>query len=233
MRRSARLALRGDVRHDTCLFRPHVPLAVAVLSMRESSPMTKVFSVRALGQPSGLRWARSLLPGLFVLSAAWPLSPAAVQAATVTWTNAADSGAGSLRQAIVDAASGDTITVGVTGTITLTSGELDIGKNLIISGPGTGQLTISGNNVSRIFFINPGAWGATTGPPATSPNVTISNLTLANGLAQGSVGGTANFAGGSGGSAGLGGAILGNWGELTPAGGILSSNQAMGGKIRK
>lgn len=39
----------------------------------------------------------------------------------------------------------------MTGTITLTSGEIQITDSLTISGPGSGALTISGNNSSRIF----------------------------------------------------------------------------------
>ena len=62
-------------------------------------------------------------------------------------TNTNDSGAGSLRATISSASPGDTIAFasGVTGTITLTSGELDINENLDIEGPGAGILTISGN----------------------------------------------------------------------------------------
>ena len=49
-----------------------------------------------------------------------------VHSATNKVTSLADSGAGSLRQAIASSASGDPILFGVTGTITLTSGELVI-----------------------------------------------------------------------------------------------------------
>src|SRR5947207_9959116 len=61
-------------------------------------------------------------------------------AAVVTTT--ADGGAGSLRAAIAGAVAGETITFAVTGTIALTSGELLINKNLIVSGPGAGSLTV-------------------------------------------------------------------------------------------
>jgi hypothetical protein len=56
-------------------------------------------------------------------------------AATLTVTSTADSGAGSLRDAIANAASGDTVDFAVTGTIVLTSGHLFIGNDLNIIGP--------------------------------------------------------------------------------------------------
>jgi hypothetical protein len=69
-----------------------------------------------------------------------PASSAAIW--TVTSTN--DSGAGSLRSAISNAASGDTVNFSLSypATITLTSGTLSIGQNLTISGPGSSSLTI-------------------------------------------------------------------------------------------
>ena len=51
-------------------------------------------------------------------------------------TSGADSGTGSLRQAIADAAPGDTITFDRhVHRITLTTGELDITQDLDIEGP--------------------------------------------------------------------------------------------------
>jgi hypothetical protein len=157
---------------------------------------------------------------------------AALPFATLTVTNTNDSGAGSLRQAIADAASGDTIDFNLSNcpcTITLTSGELVINKNLIITGPGASQLTISGGNTSRVFFINPGAAGATTGPPATNPVVSISNLKIANGLAKGGNGGNAGCTGGGGGAAGMGGGIFINGGTVTLAAVAFDRNEAIGG----
>ncbi|MCX6925361.1 MAG: CSLREA domain-containing protein, partial [Verrucomicrobia bacterium] len=81
-----------------------------------------------------------------------------------------DNGPGSLRQAIADAAPGDTIDFAVTGTITLTSGELVITDDLTVMGPGVTNVTVSGNNASRVFNI--------TSPSATAA---ISALTIANG----------------------------------------------------
>ncbi len=90
--------------------------------------------------------------------------------ALITVTNTSDSGGGSLRQAIADAASAEEIQFGVTGTITLTGGELAIGKNLTITGPGSGSLSINGNNASRVFYIN-----------SSSVTVNMSGLTVTNG----------------------------------------------------
>jgi len=78
--------------------------------------------------------------------------------ATFTVTNTADSGAGSLREAIgfANAAGGADIVDfagGVTGTITLTSGELAVTDDLTINGPGATTLTISGNDASRILNV--------------------------------------------------------------------------------
>jgi hypothetical protein len=66
------------------------------------------------------------------------------QAATITVTNLNNVGAGSLRQAVIDAVSGDTIDFApnVRGTIVLTA-KISFSKSLIINGPGAGLLTVS------------------------------------------------------------------------------------------
>lgn len=100
--------------------------------------------------------------------------------ATLTVTNHDDSGPGSLRDAIATAALGDTIVFDLPdpATITLTSGELLINKGLTITGPGTDSLTIarsssSGTPAFVIFNVLDGG-------------VTISGLTITNGLNNGS-----------------------------------------------
>ena len=84
--------------------------------------------------------------------------------ATITVTNLNDSGAGSLRDALGNASSGDAITFAPNlagGTLILTSGELDITKTLTINGDldgnGSPDITISGNNASRVFDEDGGA----------------------------------------------------------------------------
>jgi hypothetical protein len=86
----------------------------------------------------------------------------------ITVTNTNDSGPGSLRQALADANDADTIAFAVTGTIRLTSGGLLIAKNITISGPGSNQLSIDGNQAVLVFGIFPGK------------TATISGLTIRN-----------------------------------------------------
>jgi parallel beta-helix repeat protein len=105
----------------------------------------------------------------------------ALEAATFPVTNTNDADAGSLRQAILDAnanAGEDVITFdsGVTGTITLTTGELEITEGVTITGPGANLLSISGNNNSRVFNILPGTFEN----PVT---VNIDSLTITGGNA--------------------------------------------------
>ncbi|HEY3385638.1 MAG TPA: hypothetical protein VGK46_03945, partial [Saprospiraceae bacterium] len=70
-------------------------------------------------------------------------------------TSFANSGAGTLRDIIQCAQSGDLVTFSLPSMsqITLTTGEIIINKDLSIIGPGISELTISGNNMSRIFNL--------------------------------------------------------------------------------
>ena len=98
--------------------------------------------------------------------------------ATFTVTNLTNAGAGSLRQAVLDAnamAGADTIVfqAGLTGPIVLTTGELAVTGAVDIQGPGPNVVTVNGNAASRIFNIDNGAAGAIV--------VSISGLALTNG----------------------------------------------------
>jgi hypothetical protein len=83
---------------------------------------------------------------------------------TLTVLNNADSGSGSLRDTISQSVPGDTINFDPSlrgQTIYLTSGELQINKNLDIKGLGGSDLTVSGSGSSRIFDITDSAVDAT------------------------------------------------------------------------
>ncbi len=75
---------------------------------------------------------------------------------TLTVSSLGDSGAGTLRDLIGSAASGDTIDFAVAGTITLTSGEINISRDMVILSSGAANLTLSGNSTNRIFSIASG-----------------------------------------------------------------------------
>jgi hypothetical protein len=86
-------------------------------------------------------------------------------------TNTNDSGPGSLRDALAAANDSDTIdATGVSGTILLISGELQITHNVTINGPGAGNLAVNGNATFRVF-------------ENFASNVTISGFTITDGSA--------------------------------------------------
>jgi len=91
-----------------------------------------------------------------------------------------------------------TFQAGLSGTITLTQGEIEIMDNLTIQGPGADVLTVSGGNVDRIFFMQ-----------TVGVDTTISGLTLTDGN-----------------TAGDGGAIRADDGALTMTGTTVSGNNA-------
>jgi predicted outer membrane repeat protein len=170
------------------------------------------------GRRHALGGRRSSRPLLEVLEDRTPL-------AVITVQNTSDSGTGSLRAAIGSAFPGSTINFasGVTGTIKLTSGPLDIEENLFIEGPGAGSLTISGNEAGRVFIV---------GDSNNATIAAIAGLTIAN--ASTSLPGGGIFNGGtltvtncvlSNNSASFGGGID-NAGTLAVTNSTLSGNKA-------
>jgi hypothetical protein len=99
-------------------------------------------------------------------------------ATTITVTKTNDSGPGTLRQALADVQDGDTIefNFGGAATISLTSDELVINKNITVNGPGANLLTIAraqGAVNFRVFHVRP------------THTVTIQGVTISNGSGQG------------------------------------------------
>ena len=111
------------------------------------------------------RRRRRFAPGLL------PLEPRALLS-TLTVTNDADSGKGSLRYELGKAQAGDTIVFSpkAYGTITLTSGPLEVATSVSIQGPGASKLTVSGDDSSTVFDVNSGATSS------------ISEMTITDGL---------------------------------------------------
>jgi hypothetical protein len=98
---------------------------------------------------------------------------------TIVVTNTNDDGAGSLRQAIANAAAGDVIGFGASiagKTIVLTTGLLEISKSLTIQGPTPGGITISGGGVSRVLIVT---------APSSTDQVVLRNLTITGGKVSG------------------------------------------------
>src|SRR5215469_2060442 len=107
------------------------------------------------------------------LAALIALIPAGTAGAAITVSNANDSGAGSIRQAITDAPPGETIVVPA-GTYTLTSDELTIEKSLTISGHAAADTVIRSAGPFRVFDI-----------AGAGNNVTISGVTIREGSLSG------------------------------------------------
>lgn len=155
------------------------------------------------------KFARIILGFLFIL---WFNLTAS--AATFTVTNTADSGAGSLRQAVTDAnaTAGDDVIefssfFNTPRLIALTSGEIVVAANgsLTINGPGADKLTISGSNQSRI--LSSGA----------NVVVNINSLRFADGNGVGAV------------NTGRGGAIYNVGGTMVISNSIITGNTAANG----
>ena len=176
--------------------------------------------------------------GAGVTAGATVVAPGVAQADTFEVTNLLDDGsAGTLRTAVDDAEANEgfdriLFASGLTGTITLTQGDLEISDSVEIVGPGHARVTVDGDDSDRIFSI----YG--DGPPSGLTNVTISGLTLTRGF-SGDEGGAISSYGadlivedsvitGSF-SAGEGGAIATKYGALILDSSVISGNVADAG----
>ncbi|OJW15594.1 MAG: hypothetical protein BGO49_15175, partial [Planctomycetales bacterium 71-10] len=155
--------------------------------------------------------------------------------ATFTVTTTDDSGAGSLRAAIALAAANeeaDTIDFAPSlagQKIALTSNSANtafgptaltiVDDDVTIDGAAARLLEIGGNDERRIFAVGAGA------------KLTLQNITLTDGLAQGGRGGdSAGGAATGGGGAGMGGAVYVYQGTLVVRNSTLYGNSAVGGR---
>lgn len=160
------------------------------------------------------------LPVILALLAWHPVA----QAASYSVTNTNDAGAGSLRAAIMSAATGtNTIAITATGTINLASPLPALGAGVTITGPGAAQLTIRCSAGTFPIFVISGA-------------AQLSGMTIKDGQnnSGGTGGGILVSAGASlvlldsvvsGNSASLGGGIYAN-GPLTIQRSTISGNTA-------
>ncbi|WP_295431294.1 hypothetical protein [uncultured Thiodictyon sp.] len=151
--------------------------------------------------------ARPLALGLLLTLAGTP-----ALAGTYSVTSTADTNtAGTLRYAIdqANANPGSTINLQSSlGTITLGSMLPLLNASVTINGNGN---TVSGGNQYRVFFAQQGT-------------VSLNNLTIANGKAQGGNGGLS-----AGGGAGLGGGLFVNAAKVQLSGVQFTDNGAAGG----
>ena len=151
---------------------------------------------------------------LVLLVCAVSLTVPPASATTRVVTSLGDNGPGTLRDTIAASAANDTIVFALNGSITITNGELQIGRDLTITGPGATNLSIDAQLNSRVFDISAGT-------------VSISGLSINEGAVIGSDGVASG--GSSSGSDGIGGGIL-NYGALTLSNCILLDNLAYGGR---
>jgi hypothetical protein len=152
-------------------------------------------------------WTVRAAVTMAITLACFPAAPRAQAQTTIAVTNLNDSGPGSLRAAITNAASGQSSIVsfasGLSGTIPLQS-TLSVcnGQTLTIQGPTASQIAVSGQNSVRVFYVCP------------NTNVTISGLTIEDGL--GSDAGDFFFGGGG----------IANLGTLTVTNSTFSGNSS-------
>lgn len=198
-------------------------MSFGLISCRSCRPRTNSISER--GTIARRLWRRSLFTALLA-TGTW--AAPSVRGADIWVSSMADAGAGSLRDAIelanLNPTGADTIRFDnslLGQTITVQSMLPMISKgsggSLNIVGLGSDQLVISGQNQSRVFWVESG-------------NVTIENVKIADGLANGGSGAMTGRGGGGGGGLGAGGAVFVNsTGSVTMRNVRLANNSAQGG----
>jgi hypothetical protein len=98
-----------------------------------------------------------LVTGLVAIVGGALLATSAHAATTITVTTTADTGTGSLRDAIASASAGDTILLPASAShYMVTSSEIVIDKALTIQGAGAGSTVIDANGADRIFHVEGG-----------------------------------------------------------------------------
>jgi predicted outer membrane repeat protein len=114
----------------------------------------------------------------FIAAGLFPLvAVGGASAATINLTSTADSGPGTLREALLGANDGDLIVM-PPGTYDVTSGQLNIQDAITIRGAGARRSVVQANGSSRVFLINGGLSA-----------VTLSSLTVTGGDAGADDGG--------------------------------------------
>lgn len=133
--------------------------------MRPQPPPPRTFAVTAT--------VVAPIVALLALAALVPVAPSRARPSAIVVTSLADTGPGTLRQAIADAGAGDTVTFAVTGTIQLST-PLFITRALTISGPDHApqdrpMVRLSGQGSTRILDL------------AVGTSVELANLALIDG----------------------------------------------------
>lgn len=108
-------------------------------------------------------WSRLMFHALAATLSVVGMAAVSMAATDVVTSLADDGSAGTLRSVMSAAAPGDMIVFNVTGTITLTQGFLEINKALIVSGPGSGKLLISGADTFPVFQVDSGVSAVISG----------------------------------------------------------------------